>query len=232
MALSALRQRRYPDLYYIPDQIEMEDIWQSNVCVYSKVILMGDSIIKYASNMNNTQIIAYKGIKIEQLAVRIRDNKIPHLDSKQLVAVHVGTNNVQVDNPDVMFIKTRFLIDSIRQKLPNATIVLSLILPRLVDFATSCDKVKEYNYKITNWANILRIKIIPSYRNFVLQGSPISDLYAIDHLHLKDTGTLVLEEYISRTLGRYKAQCGIKRTKRKPPPTIIMEKIKRQNRNF
>ena len=180
--------------------------------------------------MNNTQIIAYRGITMEQLAVRIKDNKIPHLQSKQLIAIHVGTNNIDPrvgDSPDELFLKTRFMIDCIRQKLPTATIVISLILPRLTDFDITVARIKEYNYKVTNWASNLGVSVIPSYRNFVNHGRPIDSLYAIDNLHLKDTGTAVLQEYLSRTLGRFKASCGIRRTKRRPPPTIIMEKIRR-----
>ena len=220
----------YPESYFSRDIIEEKDIWQAKVCPYSKVLLMGDSIVKHLDKINNTQVLAYKGIRIKQLAVRVRQNKIPHLDSKVLVVVHVGTNNVQSDNPEQMFKKTRFLLDSIRDKLPHATIAVSLIIPRPIDHAIRGHKVKEYNYMLTNWAPQLGIKTIPTYRHFLLHAQPIDDLYAIDKLHPGEFGIPTLENYLDRTLGRIEASIGIRRTKRAPPSTVVMEKIKGQCR--
>lgn len=224
------RRFPYPVKYYDPDAIEQRDIWSANVCPYTKVILLGDSMVKYVTDINNTQIIAFKGIRIEQLAVRILQNKIPHLKGKHMVVTHAGTNNVQSDSPDEMVSKTCFLIDTIRKTLPNAKILVSLVLPRPCDFNNSDHKAKEYNFAIRDLSSDLQIQTIPAYRKFLCAQTPLHDLYAVDRLHLNPAGTIKLQAYFSSFLGRPKSEAKIKKTKRKPPPTIIMEKIKQPKR--
>ena len=220
-------RRRYPDVYYRPDQIELSDIWSTRVCPHTKVLLFGDSIIKYVTKLNNTQVLAYRGIRLEELAVRVLQDKIPHLDGKQLVVTHVGTNNVQRDTPDEMVNKTRFLVDMIRQKNTEATIVISLIIPRPIDYLERADLVKEYNHKIISLSTQLGVFYIPTYRKFMSAKNPIDDLYAIDKIHPKDTGTLVLQQYFKDSLGDYRIKAKVHKTKRVSPQTIIMNRIRK-----
>ena len=222
----------YPREFYTPDLIEDIDIWSTNVCPHAKVLLLGDSIIKYVDGLSNTQVVAYKGIKTEQLAVRIIDNKIPHISAKLMVVLHVGTNNIEKDNPDLMFTKLRFLVDAVRDKLPTSTIVVSLILPRPIDHHFRANKVKDYNFMVLNNATQLQIRCVSSYRDFLFNSAPIRAYYAIDNIHLLPPGTACLQSYLNRTLGRYKVEANIRKTKRKPPTTIIMEKIKGQGKCF
>ena len=225
------RRAPYPDVYYRPDIIEAKDIWETKVCQFSKVLIIGDSIIKYVTDLNNTQVIAYRGITIEQLAVRFIQNKIPHILNKELVITHVGTNNIGPDTAQDLVSKTCFLVDSIRDKVPNARILISLILPRPITPEASATDVKEYNFNIMNLASQLQVSTIPSYRNFLYDSCPIIDLFAGDKLHLNESGTKVLQNYLSTRLGRVKSYHGIRRTKRKAPTTIIMGKIKKQSKN-
>ena len=217
----------YPPLYYRPDNIELRDIWSTSVCPYTKVLLFGDSIIKYVKKLNNTQVVAFRGIHIEELAVRVLQDKIPHLPGKRLIVTHVGTNNVTNDSPDEMVNKTKFLIDAIRQKNSEALIVLSLIIPRPIDYSERAERVKQYNHKIIKMAAHLGVNHIPTYRKFMYAKSPKMDLYAVDDLHLKDTGTLVLQQYFEDSLGDFRLAAKVKKTKRAPPDTLIMQRIKK-----
>lgn len=220
-------RERYPSHYFQPDKIEEADIWRSQVCPHSKVLLIGDSLVKYVKELNNTQVLAFKGITIEQLAVRIMQDKIPHLVDKKLVLTHVGTNNVEKDSPETMVAKTTFLIDMIRSKLPEATIMISLIIPRPKDFDVLGNNVRNYNYMMYDLSKNLNITCLPTYRKFLFDRRPILKLYAGDKLHLKPDGTKALTSYYSSSLGNPKKGKSIKKTKRSPPETIIMERIKR-----
>ena len=231
-AVSTTTRRQYPDEFYTPDVLEEDDIWTTNVCPYAKVALLGDSIIKYIDGLNNTQVVAYKGIKTEQLALRIIQGKIPHLPDKQMVVLHVGTNNIQNDSPELMFTKLCFLVDAVRDKLPSSIVVVSLILPRPIDHHFRAQKVKDYNFMVQNRAADIQIRCVSSYRDFLYNSTPISHFYAKDNIHLLPPGTACLQAYLNRTLGRFKAEANIKRTKRSPPSTIIMEKIKGQGKRF
>lgn len=221
----------YPEHYFTPDSIEEEDIWRTQVCPHTKVLLLGDSLVKYVSNLNNTQVLAFKGITIEQLAVRVLQNKIPHLSNKELVLTHVGTNNVEKDSLETMVSKTNFLIDMIRAKLPNVPILVSLIIPRPKDFDKLGNKVKQYNFRMYELATVLNITCLPTYRSFLFAKSPKTNLYAVDKLHLNPDGTKTITKYFSSSMGTPKTNCNIKKTKRRPPQTIIMERIKWPKRN-
>lgn len=227
LSTGAPTRKRYPSQYFQPDKIEENDIWRSQVCPHSKVLLIGDSLVKYVQKLNNTQVLAFKGITIEQLAVRIKQDKIPHLAGKRLVLTHVGTNNVETDSPESMVAKTNFLIDMIRAKLPEVPIMISLIIPRPKDFDVLGKTVLKYNYMMYDLSKRLKITCLPTYRKFLFDRRPISKLYAGDKLHLKPDGITVLTSYFSSSLGNPKKENQIKKTKRSPPETIIMERIKK-----
>ena len=150
---------------------------------------------------------------------------------KELVVTHVGTNNIVQDNAQELVSKTCFLVDTIRDKLPHARIIISLILPRPINLVTSATDVKNYNFNIINLASQLQVSTIPAYRKFLYDCAPKMDLFAVDNLHLNEFGTKVLQDYLSTRLGRIRGSKCIRRTKRKAPPTIIMNKIKRQSKN-
>ena len=230
-----LQQRRQPfPLEYSNDNYVETDTWSSDNH-RSDFIFLGDSIVKYVTGLHNTQVIAFKGITLEQLGTHILQEKIPHIQTKQLITLHAGTNNV--DNGDdvtELLRKTHYLIDMTRQAAPNAVIILSLIVPRLCDFTTSNDVIEPYNQAVTELSTAFGIQVIHSYRPFLLHDHPRRNLYAIDRLHLEWDGTRVLKNYLARITGMIRTRVSIPRTPtRQLPPTIIMVKgkSKRQRRH-
>ena len=80
-------------LYQASSCVHPDDIWTNNFC-HLEMILLGDSIVKYVDGISNLLVIAFKGIKLEELGARINNNQIPELCGKYVVFTHVGTNNV------------------------------------------------------------------------------------------------------------------------------------------
>ena len=110
----------------------------------TEFLLIGDSIIKNVTKIANTQIIAFRGLNLQQMSGIFHTNQIPYLHNKALIVAHIGTNNIQRDSHDLLMKKTETLINCIRASAPQAKIALSLVIPRPVDFTITNVKVKTY----------------------------------------------------------------------------------------
>lgn len=229
--------QKYPKCYVIED-IEDREIWQSfQGATPTDMLLLGDSIVKYVQGVHNTQVIAFKGINTKQLGARVLHGKIPHLMDKKLCIVHTGTNNIVGNSVDEMVNQLRFLIDMVRLVKPGIAIVVNHIVPRYTDYDITIGNVMNYNTRIDDLSKTLHFDVIQVSRPFLdwvvmdhkEQPWPKPLLYAIDDLHLAWHGTRLLKNYINRVLGNIRTRHSIPRSLLPPPPTIVMEKIKRQD---
>jgi len=196
------------------------------VNVIDDYILLGDSILRFVGNINNTQVLAYPGMGLIKMEVLIRNNKVPEINNKKMIIIHLGTNDASKKSVTVptMMDMTDELITAIRDKAPFAKIVISHIIPRPCDFAKSNSKIMEYNKAVHARASLWGISTIPTYETLQYEGKPIETFFLHrDKLHLSDTGIPRVRMALSKGIAKERLKAGFKRTKRKAPETIIRE---------
>ena len=110
-----------------------------------KVQIISDSISKHVPDIHHTEVKAFPGTHINQLANKIETGHL-YLD-KPIPIIHVGTNDVVTIETGAMLSCFNNLILQIRKK-SNTAIVMSALLPRPVDNSTLGDKVKHVNNKL------------------------------------------------------------------------------------
>lgn len=111
-------------VYYLPPPWRKENI------------IIGDSLLKHVEgnvtaygNARKTTVESYPGIRIEQLAYKLRLLKMQGENFKR-ITVHVGTNNVRSSTPDEIAAKIKTLMEEGKKTFPNARWVISGVLCR------------------------------------------------------------------------------------------------------
>ena len=100
----------------------------------SKMLLIGDSICKYAKEQNSwaaEDALIFPGIGIGQLRHMISKLDASKFPSNEVVLLHVGTNNVKTSwGPYYIGSEMRMLIKEVKGKFPTSKIVVGGILLR------------------------------------------------------------------------------------------------------
>lgn len=114
-----------------------DDEWETGADDKEEVdfIDIGDSIIKYADpteiapDASSSEHICMRGAKIEQVGKRLEDV----LKEKKVnkVVLHVGTNNIPKDRPEVVASKVLTVLNSAKTAHPDTEFYYSLILPKI-----------------------------------------------------------------------------------------------------
>ena len=95
----------------------------------------------------------------------------------------------------------RLVIEKIRLVNPSCTVILSSVLPRLVDFRLTNLKVTSFNEKLKDLANSFNnVKYMACEKSFFDYGRPISALFSKDKLHLSVAGLNKIYSFIANTL--------------------------------
>ena len=95
-----------------------------------KNIIITDSIAKYVA-IDGCEMVPYRGAKIGDIKEEMRRNK--DLRDFDNIILHVGTNNLGRQNPQIIMSEYMGLIEVAQRNNPGANIILSAILPRLKD---------------------------------------------------------------------------------------------------
>lgn len=149
-------------------------------------------------------VLAFRGASIADLTYELENNRGSICRYSSLI-VHVGTNDIF--KLSVNAFKSAFcnLISLSKSLFPNLTIALSAILPRPVDFDSSCDKVVAVNRALRDLCFKMDVEFIHSYRYFVKGGWPLTELFAYKDggLHLNFEGSRLLGLYYKRRVAHF-----------------------------
>ena len=161
---------------------------RSNHCI------IGDTIIKFLKVTNQAYVVAYPGINIDRLCWKIKLNK-PSISRYSLIVLHVGTNDVVDLGIQTILNKYKILLAAVRQSNSKAIVGFSSIFPRPCSSKETNEKVILVNRELKQFSRQSGVYFIPSYRPFVNRNKEIiTDLYAVDKLHLGFKGTQVLKK--------------------------------------
>ena len=161
--------------------------------------IISDSIAKHVTDIRHSEVIAFPGININQLANKIEKGHF-YLD-KPVSIIHVGTNDVVHMEAGAMLSCFNNLISQIRKK-SNTSIVMSALLPRPVDYSLLNDTVKHVNNKLKQLCKDRKVQYLHTFRPFTKAGVPLSVLYAVNDqgLHLNTEGTRRLRQFFINTV--------------------------------
>ena len=176
-------------------------------------VILGDSLCKYVDEVRHAHVVAYPGITCWQMEQMITRNKIPLITGKQVIMVHVGTNDLEVLWTDTVYWICH-LLTAIVDKYPHAKVVWSDILPRPArNYMYSSEEIQDNIIKINKEVSLrqkhLRYYVCPSHTSFHKAKKPIKKLFAIDYLHLKHWGTFLLRELFRQHLIRLRTIWGM-----------------------
>ena len=193
--------------------------------VKDKYLILGDSIVKRVQNINNTLVISYPGSTLAKLRTLIAYGKVPEINDKKIIILHIGTNDVMSSTPEDMALQTDQLVSAIR-RIPDGgtwcTIVVSQIIPRYKDHSTSSKLINEYHDLLQPLKKKWHFDVIPTEDVFLQDNLPIKDLYnTTDHLHPNDEGDQKLRSHLSNYIAILRKDRRWKRTKHAPHDTIV-----------
>jgi len=149
---------------------------------------------------------------------------------KQVILIHCGTNDLDMEWQSTAFEITHLLV-AISDKYPSAKLIWSTILPRPA-------KTKKFNKNQVR-KNIIKINnaikerqrhlpffTLPSHTSFHNAKFPLTRLFAIDFLHLKNKGTFLLRELYRQHLLRLRSLWGMRTwpVNELPDPETIIDR--------
>lgn len=168
---------------------------------WNRTLIISDSICRYLPDMRNVVSEAYGGLKSATLLEKLR-NKFISVGSYANIIIHVGTNDVNNITKGHFERNMKHAVQEIQKYNPSALILLSSVLPRVVDYNSSDSIVNSFNEVLNEIANVhSNVRYIKSRNSFFNRfGFPIRCLYSYDKLHLSVNGLVKLEKFFANTL--------------------------------
>ena len=197
-----------------------------------KYLILGDSIIKRVGNINNTIVVSYPGFSLSKITTLINFGKVPEIIGKTIIMLHFGTNDITSLDEDDMLFQTWSLVKAVRSQNGLCKIVVSHIIPRFVDFATTDPIAKKYNKQIARnykWC----IETVPTYSTFLHKSKPIKGLYKKeDLLHPSPKGDRLLRSMLANHMAKIRKRLNYKRTNRSSRKTVIRRSLSSRTRRL
>jgi len=191
------------------DEEVKEDIKQNN----PQNLIIGNSIIHYFGGTPAYHVIRGKSAwdrylkplnlqnagfgwdRIENVLWRVYHGEFDDFKGKNIVLM-IGTNNLGISPDEEIIEGLQFLIKAIRQRNPNANVIMVGILPRV----KSEEHVAAINKKIERIALQNQIDYVDFGKDFLINGKVNSKLFISDGLHPNADGYKVLGKDISELL--------------------------------
>lgn len=172
-----------------------------------QVTIISDSIAKYVSGIDGVVVQAFSGDTVSRLANRLLSRQAS-LEQFDYVIFHVGTNDI-ANRASFNAIISDFgnLIAICRKVKPNIKIIVSAILPRPVDHATTDSVIRQVNsYLMKNMSRNMNFRFICTYKPFTHCGKVKLELFAKRDggLHLNTEGTNRLRYFFLRVISTLK----------------------------
>jgi len=187
-----------------------EDIKQNN----PQNLIIGNSIIHYFGGTPTYQVVrgepawdkylkplkvqnaGFGWDRIENVLWRVYHAEFDDFKGKNIVLM-IGTNNLSAKNSDSEIVEgLQFLINAIKQRKPDANIIMVGILPR----TKSEERVATINKKIKEMSLQNHIDYVDFGKDFLINGKVNSKLFISDGLHPNADGYKVLGKDISELL--------------------------------
>jgi lysophospholipase L1-like esterase len=167
------------------------------VTEFLKKLLLADSICKHLGDLPGVTKKVVRGACIEDFGDLIMSGDLD-IKGMDAVLLHIGTNNLARDfNAHAVLVEIGNLIRLIKKINDNIHIVVSGILPRLVDFDVSDRPIKEYNKLLSRVCRDCNVMMIRSFNGFTSGKEPNGIkgwLFARDGLHLSTRGSYILSQ--------------------------------------
>jgi len=169
------------------------------ICVidFLKKLLLSDSICKHLGDLPGVTKKVVRGACIEDFGDLIMSGDLD-LKGMDAVLLHIGTNNLARNyDARAVLIEMGSLIRLIKKINEKIHVVVSGILPRLIDFDLSDRVIKEYNKLLTRVCRDCNVMMIRSFNGFTCGKEPngIKEwLFGRDGLHLSTRGSYVLSQ--------------------------------------
>lgn len=166
-----------------------------------KILIVGDSIVKYLHGWGDVTILPKPGKDIQRLSKELKTMG-GYLKQFDMIVIHIGTNNIERDSQYAIEREFRFLIWDLRQMLPSVRIGLSCILPRPRDEGNSYirGKVIRVNNFMIKFAKQNAMVCLRTYSPFLFRGYSIRKMFR-DGLHLSPKGLRCLRKFWKDQLG-------------------------------
>ena len=168
-----------------------------------KLLLIGDSMIKYvdANRLMHTRKndkLCIPGATIETIENEIvKHYKHSNNDMYTDVLVHVGTNNIPHDHPNIVINSLARLMHTVQKSFPRAEMYFSGIIPKYSNaYIIITDKI---NYALRNWCRVNGYHFVDTRGLFVNSKYRIrfDRLSKNDRLHLNRAGVQALAKYFT-----------------------------------
>ena len=171
----------------------------SAFCVtdFLKKLLLSDSICKHLGDLPGVTKKVVRGACIEDFGDLIMSGDLD-IKGMDAILLHIGTNNLARNfDAHAVLIEMGSLIRLIKKINDKVHVVVSGILPRLIDFDQADKSIKEYNKLLSRVCRDCNVMMIRSFNGFTCGKEPngIKEwLFARDGLHLSTRGSYVLSQ--------------------------------------
>jgi len=145
--------------------------------VWDREIAPLGSVVDFGIEGDRTQFVLW----------RARNGELDG-SSTRVVVLMVGTNNLASATPENVARGVAAIVDTVREKLPNAVIVLNAILPRGGPDDPVRAKIADVNARIAVLADGKRVRWLDAGRGFVDAGGAIDPALMPDRLHPSTAG--------------------------------------------
>jgi len=176
------------------------------------IVHIGDSITHYGERValygyyfgnRNVLNLGFGGDGTQNVLWRLQNGEIDGLSPK-LVSIMIGTNNAGHDVPADVLLGIQAIVAELRQRVPDAEILLFSIFPRAA--GAQHDGNVAVNAQLASLADGVHVFHMDINSHFLNPDDSLKEeLYYIDLLHLSDQGYAVwweqLEPEVSRALG-------------------------------
>lgn len=188
-------------------------------------LVIGDSIIKKVKKIRGAEIQSLRGCSIEDLKnFMLHGMGRKWLNHKQIVVIHVGTNDLFTLTPEQIFDDLKRLVQEIRRWSTPRFILFSSIIPRPKDFWTTFEKTLAVNKMIKSREDEIGIRYIRSWRPFSRKGLPRRFTYNKDGLHPSKKGAARLGRYIGKEINNHRKDMGLTAIRRRATCTLVSRK--------
>ena len=165
-------------------------------------MVLGDSLLRDLpvkfQDFPDVHVRVFRGAYIETLKRLFTTGFVErHWVGVDKLFLLIGTNHVEKYELKEFEFKYKALLQIIRARLGDITLIVCTIPPRPKDFDDLNDKCKEFNFAIRRTALKVKAKVELLHKAFLFEGKPKS-IYFCDGLHLSALGVNVLVKAVKR----------------------------------
>jgi lysophospholipase L1-like esterase len=161
-------------------------------------LILGDSLLRNVRHIKDCDVLSLSGVRLDELLEYVKSNPLL-LENRESILILCGTNNIQKNTPENVLNKMKNLVEYLLSVNPRPQVIISAILPRPLDYATSHPIIKQINKELNRLCPRWGAKYIASFKLFIKYGRPVDDYYS-DGLHLNANGTRRLRQFLSQRL--------------------------------